>query len=43
MEKLPFVWLAMKGNLLMLNLMVNNPFKAFSTKLNAQQVNGMTH
>ena len=31
------------GQFDVVELMVNNPFKAFSINLNAQHMNGMTH
>ena len=41
-ERLEFIMLAKKDNLMMLMLMANDQFKTFSINLNAQHVNGMT-
>ena len=41
-ERLEFIMLAKKDNLMMLMLMANDQFKTFSINLNAHHVNGMT-
>ena len=42
-KKLCLIWLAKKGQIDAVELMVTNQFNAFGTNLNVLHVNGMTH